>query len=167
MTRKNNSFVDSLLGFIQDRDEREEQMVYEKMTNLFLSSFWILLLFLLISGTVDAYHNTITVGSFLLFTFSVFIISSILIILRKSGLDKEVVYSEEEYQSMLKKVRFRSALAFGLFLLLSLFFNILFKMIVYKELNFDHVNFLVWMIIGILYGLVSYYYAKSKITIEK
>ncbi|MDF0052528.1 hypothetical protein ACJVW9_05715 [Staphylococcus pseudintermedius] len=96
-------FMNRMLGFVQGRDEREEQLINEKMKYLFLSSFWILLLFLFISLAVDAYQNTLSVGTILILVLALFNAVSVLITLKKSDVYKEVVYSEEAYHAVLKK----------------------------------------------------------------
>ncbi|QUM66938.1 hypothetical protein [Staphylococcus delphini] len=160
-------FMNRMLGFMQGRDEREEQLINEKMTYLFLNSFWILLLFLFISFAVDAYQNTLSVGTVLILVLVLFNAVSVLITLKKADVYKEVVYSKEAYHAMLKKVRFQCIFASVLFLVISLLINILFAFLSHQRLTFSDINFLGWLIGSILFGIVSYYYAKSKITIEK
>ncbi|MFH0716203.1 hypothetical protein WMC59_05150 [Staphylococcus delphini] len=160
-------FINRMLGFVQDRDEREEQLINEKMTYLFLNSFWILLLFLFISLAVDAYQNTLSVGTVLILVLVLFNAVSVLITLKKSDVYNEVVYSEEAYHAMLKKVRFQCIFASVLFLVISLLINILFAFLSHQRLTFADINFLGWLIGSILFGTISYYYAKSKMTIEK
>lgn len=160
-------FMNRMLGFVQGRDEREEQLINEKMKYLFLSSFWILLLFLFISLAVDAYQNTLSVGTILILVLALINAVSVLITLKKSDVYKEVVYSEEAYHAVLKKIRFQSIFASVLFLVMSLLINILFAFLSHQRLNFAEVNFLGWLTGSVLFGITSYYYAKSKITIEK
>lgn len=160
-------FINRMLGFMQGRDEREEQLINEKMTYLFLISFWILLLFLFISLAVDAYQNTLSVGTVLILVLVLFNAVSVLITLKKADVYKEVVYSQEAYHAMLKKVRFQCIFASVLFLVISLLINILFAFLSHQRLTFSDINFLGWLIGSSLFGIVSYYYAKSKITIEK
>lgn len=167
MTDNKKRFINRMLGFMQDRDEREEQLVNEKMTYLFLSSFCILLLFLFISLAVDAYQNTLSVGTILMLVLALINAISILIALKKADVYREVVYSEEAYQSMLKKLRFQSIFGGVFFFVMSLLINILFALISHQRLTFADVNFLGWLIGSILFGVASYFLAKNKIKIEK
>lgn len=167
MNYNKKCFMNRMLGFMQDRDEREEQLIHEKMTYLFLNSFWILLLFLFISLTVDAYQNTLSVGTILMLVLALINAVSILITLKKSDVYNEAVYSEEAYQSMLKKLRFQSIFGGVFFFVMSLLINILFVFITHQRLTFADANFLGWLIGSILFGVASYFLAKSKIKIEK
>lgn len=159
-------FMNRMLGFVQGRDEREEQLINEKMKYLFLSSLDTFII-PFISLVVDAYQNTLSVGTILILVLALFNAVSVLITLKKSDVYKEVVYSEEAYHAVLKKIRFQSIFASVLFLVMSLLINILFAFLSHQRLNFAEVNFLGWLTGSVLFGIASYYYAKSKITIEK
>ncbi len=75
--------------------------------------------------------------------------------------------AENDVPAVLKKIRFQSIFASVLFLVMSLLINILFAFLSHQRLSFAEVNFLGWLTGSVLFGIASYYYAKSKITIEK
>lgn len=167
MINNKQSFSNRMLGVNSDKDEREQQIIHSKITEVFLISFCVLLLFSIISILFDAYNNTFSIGSTLLLVLILFNSISVLITLKKSGVNKEVVNSDKEFQTVLRKEKVKSFLASILFIVMTILLNVIFTSLIKQHLTFSNLNVLGWLIGGTIFGFLSYIFAKKKIKLEK
>lgn len=155
------------LGIVSDRDEREEQIMNSKLVTLFLVSYWLILLFTLISFAFDAYMHTFSMGTFLFLVLTLIESLAIIFSLKNAGVDKEVAYSQTEYKIMLKKLKFQCVSASILFVGVGFLFSIFSQFINQQHFNLDILDIVGWLIGGIFFGVLIYFLGKSKIKIEQ
>ncbi|WP_278926062.1 hypothetical protein [Staphylococcus auricularis] len=167
MDKFKQSWKKRTLGLISERDEREEQIINSRLATVLLASYWLILFFMLLSFVFDAYMHTFSMGTFLLL--ALLLIESIAIIfsLKNADVDKEVVYSHTEYKIMLKKLKFQCVVASILFIGIALLLNMLFQFISQQHIVVADLNIVGWLIGGVIFGVLSYFFAKSKIKIEQ
>ncbi|MEB6570787.1 hypothetical protein [Staphylococcus auricularis] len=167
MDKFKQSWKKITLGIVSDRDEREEQIMNSKLVTLFLVSYWLILLFTLISFAFDAYMHTFSMGTFLFLVLTLIESLAIIFSLKNAGVDKEVAYSQTEYKIMLKKLKFQCVSASILFVGVGFLFNIFSQFINQQHFNLDILDIVGWLIGGIFFGVLIYFLGKSKIKIEQ
>lgn len=167
MVNNKQTFSNRMLGINSERDEREQKIINSKIVEVFIASFCILLVFSIISILLDAYNNTFSIGSILLLILILFNSVSVLITLKKSGVNKEVVNSDRDLQSLLRKEKVKTFLASIFFTVMAILLNVIFSSLTKQQLNFSNLNVLGWLIGGILFGFSAYFLAKNKINLEK
>lgn len=167
MINNKQNFSNRMLGVNSKKDEREQQIINSKLADSFLISFCVLLLFSLISIMFDAYNNTFSIGSLLLFVLILFDSILTLVTLKKSGVNKNNVNSDKEFYSTLRKEKIKSFLASILFVVMAILLNVIFKSLFKHHLSFSDLNLLGWLIGGVIFGFLSYIFAKKKIKLEK
>ncbi|WP_281191825.1 hypothetical protein [Staphylococcus felis] len=167
MINNKRTFSNRMLGVNSEKDEREQQIIHSKITEVFLISFCVLLIFSIVSILFDAYNNTFSIGSVLLLVLILFNSISVLITLKKAGVNKEIVNSDRDFQYILQKEKVKCFLASILFIVMAILLNVIFTSLINQQLSFSNLNVLGWIIGGAIFGFLSYIFSKKKIKLEK
>ncbi|WP_251943071.1 hypothetical protein [Staphylococcus sp. Marseille-Q5304] len=166
MNENNQKHMKRFLGFINDKDERELQIIYSKIVSVFFISFYLTILFAFISICFDAYFKQISLGSILLMVLGFVETLTVMISLRKEDVRDELVTSQHEYRQLLKKIRFQCFIS-GIFIVFTyLIFSIVFNLCITKQLQIEGYTLFSSFIAGFVFSFLSYFVAKSKIKIE-
>lgn len=102
MNKFKNKMINSLLGTIGDKDEREIAIINAKFTTVFLTAYVLLFCLLLLGVILDAMHDTISVLTMAITIVFLIINIQTLVLMRKEKLDDLTVYSDKEYVQLIK-----------------------------------------------------------------
>ncbi|UDI77006.1 hypothetical protein HYI43_02145 [Staphylococcus taiwanensis] len=165
MTKFRDKMINRIIGTTTERDEREKEQIYTQFTSAFLITYFGLLVLAIVGVINDMFVRQVTIptiGIFLLF----FIANvSLLIGIRKHNLDKDYVYSQKEYQILLRKHKMSCIFAGIMFGVMTTIFNLM-------GLYFSHqpidIGFLILNVSfsTIVFGVLSYFFGKRKIIKE-
>lgn len=164
MKRLDTDYLSSFMGLDMTNDEYQRQQGYIILANCFNYLFYLIAASMLISLIWDISHQTFSTGTILIFLIlqgiSIFIINQN----RKTQSDITEVYSDEDYQSEINKLK-RQSFKLGLYwgTCMYVMIEILFKIISGETYEFDWFNLFIWIIGGLFFGLSMYFIRKMKI----
>lgn len=166
MKFKYSKLMSTFVGLEMEDDEYQRQMGFEILTNAFNYIFILLCSLMLISLFWDIMHQTISVGTILFFI--ILQVSSI-ILLNKSRKNQAAiteVYSDEEYNEEIHKLR-KSSIKIGLYWGTTMYITmeIIFKLAAGEKFEFSFFNLIIWILGGALFGTMMYY--ASKLNVKK
>ncbi|ADC86550.1 hypothetical protein H6Y62_01820 [Staphylococcus lugdunensis] len=162
MNKFKNKMINSLLGTIGDKDEREIAIINAKFTTVFLTAYVLLFCLLLLGVILDAMHDTISVLTMAITIVFLIINIQTLVLMRKEKLDDLTVYSDKEYVQLIKKLKRQSVVGGFFFGALTTLFDMVFRF-------FNDTDVTVWFAVsknilpGLVFGVLAYFFAKSKV----
>ncbi|MDJ1155255.1 DUF3278 domain-containing protein [Macrococcoides caseolyticum] len=157
-------YLSSFMGLDMTNDEYQRQQGYIILANCFNYLFYLIVASMFISLIWDISHQMFSTGTILMFLIlqgiSIFIINQN----RKTQSDITEVYSDEDYQSEINKLK-RQSVKLGLYwgTCMYVMIEILFKIISGETYEFDWFNLFIWIIGGLFFGLSMYFIGKMKI----
>ena len=156
------------VGYIDDRDEYQQKMIYKILANANMMTFILLMVCMMISFIWDAWHQTVSLGTIFLFLIQQFNSYYVLAKTKKFDVVKTEVFDEETYKKELNKIK-KGAILSGINWGISMFawMEFLFPLILNDPIELKWFNICVWFIASILFGGSMYVVGKGKLKLIK
>lgn len=155
------------IGIEGNVDEYKEKEITKKLSIGTVLVFYLIAIFMGINLIMDLKNNTISFGTISLFIIFEFLSFYIVIILRKNKLDETECYSIEEYKTKIKKLKktcFFAGLIWGVQMLI--WMQIIMPYILGENINLTLYSIMIWTFSSILFGIIMYFFSKSKLKKE-
>ena len=160
-----NKIINRIIGVRGERDEREKIELYSKFTTAFLVAYlgiFIIATISLINDYVTRQVNIPTIGIFAVF---LAVNVTLMITVRKNKLDTERVYTEEEYEKLLRKNKMNCLGATIILTLVMFLYDLAWSYMWKESLNLAFI-LIKDGLIGLAFGITIYFMAKKRITKE-
>lgn len=160
-----DKIINRIIGVRGERDEKEKIELYSKFTTAFLVAYlgiFIIATISLINDYVTRQVNIPTIGIFAVF---LAVNVTLMITVRKNKLDTERVYTEKEYEELLRKNKMNCLGAALFFSIVMLLFDLVWLYMWKESLN------LAFLLVkdglaGVFFGVMIYFASKRKIAKE-
>ncbi|GAB5674864.1 DUF3278 domain-containing protein [Staphylococcus aureus] len=166
-----NSIEQKILNFILEckstSDEREKIEITEILSRCLLHTYVFIALSMIISVIVDRIYFINSIGTIFLILIFLYISGFISIELRRKSLANINIYTYEEYQNNIKIIKFIglfNGIYFGAGMFL--FMEIVYKYIQNIDVNLNFTKIVLYILLGLPFGVFSYYIQKSKLNKE-
>ena len=168
MKQTEQKLLKRFVGFIDDRDEYQQKMIYKVLADANIITFILLTISMMISFIWDAWHHTISLGTIFLFLIQQFNSYYILSKTKKYDVVKTEVFDEETYQKELRKIK-RGAIIAGINWGIFMFgwMEFLFPLILHEPIELKWFNVGVWVVTSMMFGGSMYVVGKGKLKLVK
>ncbi|ATH61749.1 DUF3278 domain-containing protein [Staphylococcus pasteuri] len=165
MSQLNEKLLNWITNTSTEKDERERTLLNQKLATTFIITYIGMPILLLSNLIIDAYHQTISLNTILLFIFF-FIINGVLLYKTKSDeLNKDKVYSPEEYKKLVNKYRIKSVILMLYFGSAMFLLGLIIKYLQHTSIQWG-MEIITAIIAGIVFGGFMYVYQVNKIMKE-
>lgn len=165
MSQLNEKLLNWITNISTEKDERERTLLNQKLATTFIITYIGMPILLLSNLIIDAYHQTISLNTILLFIFF-FIINGVLLYKTKSDeLNKDKVYSPEEYKKLVNKYRIKSVILMLYFGSAMFLLGLIIKYLQHTSIQWG-MEIITAIIAGIVFGGFMYVYQVNKIMKE-
>lgn len=154
----------NFIGAIDDRDEYQKQEINRELAVAGMGLFSFVIIFMFILLIIDTINNTLSVGTIGLFVIIYLYSLYIIIKLRKNKLNDTECSSEQNYKLMkksLKKQGVKAGFMWGFFMLVTNTY--LLPFLDTGNSNASWFDFILWSVMGSLFGIIMYLFAISKL----
>ncbi|MEN2465496.1 DUF3278 domain-containing protein [Ornithinibacillus sp. JPR2-1] len=159
-----NKMLNHFIGVMDNRDEYQQQEIYRELAFSGMLLWSLSMLLMLVSIVVDTIQNTLSIATPALLVINMIYAFYITLRMRKKGLDSTDCASNEEYKEKMKYLRKKCTYVGILMGLTLLVFNqYLFPYLSTGEMDASWANLFSCVIAGLFFGLVMYWYSKSKL----
>ncbi|GAB4074675.1 hypothetical protein GCM10028778_21780 [Barrientosiimonas marina] len=159
-----DKLLNRFIGTMDDRDEYQRHEIHKMLASSGALLWIVTMLLMLFSLIMDTIHNKMSFITPALFIINMAYAFNITVRLRKNRLDDTDCASPEEYRVKKRQLIKSSALSGLLWGFLMLFMmEYLFPYLETGDLAMSWSNTLIWVVAGIIFGLIMYLFGKSKL----
>ncbi len=164
MNKLEKKLLKHTVGYLEDRDEYQQGVIYKTFTTSGIYSFYLITLCMLVSFVFDTINHTLTFGTLALLFIQQFNCYYMFIKLRKSGVDITEVDDNATYSTQIKKLRKQIIIVstlwgFSMFVMTEYIFPTLLG----ERINIELFQIFVLICSTIFVGVSFYLVAKSKL----
>ncbi|RCW63078.1 hypothetical protein [Saliterribacillus persicus] len=159
-----NQVLNRFIGVVDDRDEYQRYEIYKQLAYSGILLWYLSMLLMFINLIIDTIQNTLSFATPSLFIINMGYAIMAIVKIRKKDLDEIDCASTEEYIEKKKALKKASSLAgfqFGLFMLI--FIEFVSPYLVAGEIDVRWWNILIWIFSGLFFGIIMYWFSKSKL----
>ena len=156
------------VGYIDDRDEYQQKMIYKILADANMMTFILLTVCMMISFIWDAWHHTVSLGTIFLFLIQQLNSYYILVKTKKFDVLQTEVFDEDSYKKELRKIKksaILSGINWGIFMFAWMEF--IFPLILNEPIELKWFNVCVWFVASILFAGSMYAVGKGKLKLIK
>ncbi|RDY22644.1 DUF3278 domain-containing protein [Romboutsia maritimum] len=165
MKRLEEKLFKHYIGYLEERDEYQQSVIYKTLAKANMYSFYLISLLMMVSLIFDSVNHRFTFGTVALFFIQQFNAYYVSIKLRKSGVDTTEFDDNTTYLIQLKKLKKQARMAgiqWGLSMLIMM--DYIFPALEGEKIKLDLISVIVWTCGGALFGGVMYLFGKLKLT---
>ena len=168
MNKVKKHMLHRFVGFLGERDEYQEKIIYEVLGNANMLTFALLTIGTLVSFIWDSVHGTISLGTILLLLIQQFNSFYIVLKMKKYKVDQTEFYTQESLDKAIRKVKIKSVWAgidwgIWMFVWLHIVFPVLWK----EPINISWFDGITMIMISGWFGGCMYALARSKFKLVK
>ncbi|MGX0825704.1 magnesium-transporting ATPase (P-type) [Staphylococcus epidermidis] len=161
-----NELIARLVGFKTKRDEREKLIIHKAFSNVMSYSFIIINVLLFINLIIDMKNKSLSFGTMSLLFIVLFISIVSIFKLNRKDVNKDKVMTQKEYENLLSNLKIQTVMVIIFFFCMSYMFKILSNLFLNKNI-FSLWDIIIYLISGVIFGIVCYLIGKRKIKVEK
>ncbi|MFA9560157.1 hypothetical protein ACERII_22840 [Evansella sp. AB-rgal1] len=159
-----NNILNSFIGVVDDRDEYQRHEIYKELAYSGIVLWHLTMLLMFVSLIIDTIQKTSSFATLALFIINMIYAIMTIIKLGKKNLDETDCASIEEYEEkkkQLKKMSIIGGFQWGLFMIFLLEYVL--PYLRNGVLDVSWFNVVVWSIGGMFFGLITYWFSRSKL----
>lgn len=165
MKRLEEKLFKHYIGYLDERDEYQQSVIYKTLAKVNMYSFYLISLLMMVSLIFDSVNHRFTFGTVALFFIQQFNAYYISIKLRKSGVDTTEFDDNTTYLIQLKKLKKQSIMAgtqWGIWMLIMM--DYIFPVLEGEKIEGGLISVIIWTCGGAFFGGAMYLFGKLKLT---
>lgn len=165
MERLEKKLFKHYIGYLDERDEYQQSVIYETLAKVNMYSFYLITILMMGSLVIDSINHRFTFGTIALFFIQQFNAYFITIKIRKSDVDTTEFYDNATYMLQLKKLK-KQAIMAGVRWALSMLIMMeyIFPALEGEQIRLSLFSVIIWGLAGVFFGGSMYLFGRLKLT---